>query len=639
MEALRVTRLVVVALGISALISGRSDAQGVPRAATLLPNTTKSYVSVPDYPQAEANFDQTQIGQLLADPAMKPFADDLRQQIKDKLLAGGVQLGITLEDVQGIRSGEVCFASVQPDGPQSDAVVLLVDVTGNEAAAQQLLAKIEQNQVQNGARKSNVQIAGAAMSQFTFPQQPGEAQSEVAFYGIVQNLLIASDSQATAGYVLAALQRPTEDNLATLEAYQTVIQRAAEGRSGETFDVEWFIEPFGLAEVVRSRQGGRKRRGTDMLQLLRNQGFDAIRGIGGQMNFIVDDMEMLHSTFIYAPTDPQAEEGQRFRLGARVLLFPNVDQFQPYDWVPAQLATFLNFRWNVQDAFFFSETIVNEYADDEIFDELIESLKTDPVGPQVDIVESIVQHLDNQVCMLVDVEQPITPQSEQRMLAIHLLNPEPVKAAVRQIMKDDPNAERHVVGEEEIWEIHEEEEEIPTLTIVGPGSPQFITVAHQILPEEENNAPALQNAAVSVVGEWLYFANNKDIIQKVIETKLDPQAARLATAEDFQRVQAALQRLGAGSDSFRHFSRSDEASRVTYELMQQGKMPESESALGRIINRLWSLGEEEIGVRDAEIDASKLPPFAQVEKYFGPSGAYGRTEDNGWYISGAMLKK
>src|SRR5690554_3019312 len=101
MEALRVTRLVVVALGISALISGRSGAQGVPRAATLLPNTTKSYVSVPDYPQAEANFDQTQIGQLLADPAMKPFADDLRQQIKDKLLAGGVQLGITLEDVQG----------------------------------------------------------------------------------------------------------------------------------------------------------------------------------------------------------------------------------------------------------------------------------------------------------------------------------------------------------------------------------------------------------------------------------------------------------------------------------------------------------------------------------------------------------
>ncbi|WP_146115673.1 MULTISPECIES: hypothetical protein [Pirellulaceae] len=642
MQAYRWARLALLCVGIFSF--AQPQVQAAPAAATVLPQTIKSYVSIPDYDQASAHFDETQIGKMMADPVMKPFTDDLKEQIKQKLIAGGVKLGINLDDLKDVYAGEICFANDQPNGEKSDGVVLTVDVTAKKAQVDALLAKITQHQKANGAKESKVTIAGVAATKFDLPPSAEKPGPNEAYYAVSQDLLVATDSEATLKYILESIAAAKQDNLASLEAFKAVLARAAEGRGPETYDFEWFVEPFGYAEVIRSQQGGRKKRGTDMLHLLRNQGFDAVKGLGGYVNFVVandgDQMEMVHSSFVYAPQDPKAEAGERFRLGARVLNFPNDQNFQPHNWVPNEIATFMDFRWNVQDAFKFSETIVNEYADDEIFDELIESLEKDPAGPKVDVVNQIVKHLDDKVCMLVDVKTPITPQSEQRLVAVHLLNSAPVKAAITQIMQQDPNAEKHAVGDEEIWEIHEEEEEIPTLVISGPGFPDAFAANNQFT-QGDANKPKIPNAAVSVVGDWVFFANNKELIKKVILTKQAGAGANLLEqAADYQRMSKALQVLGSGVDSFRHFGRTDQAARVTYELMQQGKMPESESALGKIINELWSMGQEdEQAKRQQQIDASKLPPFAQVEGYLGPTGAYGRTEDNGWYVSGAMLKK
>ncbi|WP_158265277.1 hypothetical protein [Blastopirellula marina] len=645
MVQIRWARFVLLAVGV--LSFAQQPIEAAPKASNVLPQTTKSYVSIPNYDQASAHFDETQIGKLMADPVMKPFTEDLKNQIKQKLIAGGVKLGVTLEDLKDVYAGEICFANNQPSGEKSDGVVLTVDVTGKKANVEALLAKITRHQIANGAKQSKVNIAGIQVTKFDLPKEPGEIGPQEAYYVVEQDLLIATDSQPTLTYILEAIAAAKKDNLASLEAFQAVLQRAAAGRMAADYDFEWFVEPFGYAEVIRSQQGGRKKRGTDMLHLLRNQGFDAVKGLGGYVNFIVKKPnlagEMVHSTFIYAPQDPEAEAGDRFQLGARVLEFPNDKVFQPYNWVPAKLATFLDFRWDIQAAFKYSETIVNEYADDEIFDELIDSLKTDPAGPRVDIVTQIVNNLDTQVCMMVDVKQPITPQSEQRLVAVHLLNAAPVKAAITQIMEQDPNAENHPVGDKyDIWEIHEEEEEIPTLVISGPGFPDAMTTNHHFTSNHAGpKAPKVPNAAVAVMDDWLFFANNKEVIRKAIETRLaGPNATLLGKAPDYVQIETALTGLGSGADSFRHFVRTDEAARVTYELMQQGKMPESESALGKVINQLWSLGQEdETAKRKQEIDASKLPPFAKVEGYLGPSGSFARTEANGWYVSGLMLKK
>ena len=59
------------------------------------------------------------------------------------------------------------------------------------------------------------------------------------------------------------------------------------------------------------------------------------------------------------------------------------------------------------------------------------------------------------------------------------------------------------------------------------------------------------------------------------------------------------------------------------------------SLLGRVLNEL--LAEEDEEVRHQKIDASKLPPFDEVEQYFGPAGLIVSPERDGWFIIGAML--
>ena len=122
---------------------------------------------------------------------------------------------------------------------------------------------------------------------------------------------------------------------------------------------------------------------------------------------------------------------------------------------------------------------------------------------------------------------------------------------------------------------------------------------------------------------------------------LDPLVGdeRLATAADFQAVTDAIVGLGAGTDSFRFFARSDEAFRTTYELMRQGKMPESKSLIGRMLNRLMVSDDDDDELRDQEIDASKLPDFEVARRYLGPTGFFIRTVDEGWILSGCLLTK
>ncbi|MEC9002153.1 MAG: hypothetical protein VX644_02175, partial [Planctomycetota bacterium] len=117
-----------------------APAQAARPSETLLPATTKGFLSLPDLDAFQAAFDRTQLGQLVQDPVMKPFVEDLQRQLKSKLNQTNVRLGIRWEDLADTYGGEICFAIVQPsDAHQPHAIAMIVDVTDHQQQAQQLL--------------------------------------------------------------------------------------------------------------------------------------------------------------------------------------------------------------------------------------------------------------------------------------------------------------------------------------------------------------------------------------------------------------------------------------------------------------------------------------------------------------------
>src|SRR5262245_13353862 len=73
-----------------------SVAQAAKPAASLLPATTKGYLSVPNVDELKKKFNESQLGQLAADPVMKPFIDDLKAQLKEKMSQSRVRLGLSM---------------------------------------------------------------------------------------------------------------------------------------------------------------------------------------------------------------------------------------------------------------------------------------------------------------------------------------------------------------------------------------------------------------------------------------------------------------------------------------------------------------------------------------------------------------
>ena len=134
----------------------------------------------------------------------------------------------------------------------------------------------------------------------------------------------------------------------------------------------------------------------------------------------------------------------------------------------------------------------------------------------------------------------------------------------------------------------------------------------------------------------LLISNNKQLIKRLLEKK-----GKLIEAEDYIQVHAALGKLtDAKQVSIRHFGRLDLSLRYHYELFRKGEFEwfkwverklDMEEADAPMPKRKWV----------QRFDGSKLPKNFDkvVSPFLGTFGWVLETEDDGWMITGCVLKK
>lgn len=611
-------------------------AWSAPASDQLLPATTRGYLSVPSVEELRQRWQQTQLGQLAADPVMKPFAEDLERQVRQRLLQENFHLELEWDDVIAMAGGELTLATIQPqEGAVRHASVMLLDVTGHKAEMERILNEGARQLEAKGAKRTSANVGDHELVTFTLPPKRGELEQDRVVRFVVNDLLvIGTHAEVVRDILVRLVNQTTAGGLHEVPAYQKVNQRIAREAGAGNPQVRWYLEPFGYAEAMRAAGGGQRKRGRDMLAILRSQGFDAVAGLGGWISLATGEEEMVHRTFVYAPGNPQAPS--RFQMAARMLDFPNDTTWQWPSWVPQDLAKATQLNWKVKEAFEYSQSLVDAIAGSEgFFEDMLDGIASDPHGPQIDLREELVAHLGQEVTVVTDFVYPITPASERRVIAIKLVNEEAVSRAIQKVLEDDPDARRLDVDGQVIWEILDQDSgEGPDLglrvdgiePVVGPASGD----------DEGQEPPILRNSAITVAHGYLYIATHVDFLRRLLQPRTTED--QLANSEDLQLVRQHLERIGAGNDAARSFTRTDEAYRVTYELIRQGKMPESESLLGRLLNR-WLGPEDEDVLREQKLEGGRLPDYEAVRRYLGPSGTYVHSEPDGWYFGSVLLDK
>ena len=618
-----------LAIAIISLLSKAPCYGAVPATETLLPNTTKGFLSIASIDALRENWGKTQLGQMMQDPAMKDFIEDFRRQIQQKWTQTHQKLGITWDDLDGVPAGEVSVALILPS-PTEVAFAILVDVTGHQQQAEALLEKINHNMTAKKATRTTNTAHGATITVFEIPKHEETPVRHVA-YVVKDDLLIASDNPKVIEGILARLAPEKTDALASLPAFEAIAKRCTTAAGDLKPNLRWFIEPFGYVDATRLASEQPRRRGTDMLKILKGEGFPAVQGIGGFVNFSAEPYEMIHRTFIFAPGNA---EGERFTKSARMLDFPNGDTFTPPDWVPKELAGFASIYVNIKSVFENSKTLVNEIVGDEVFEDVLESIRTDENGPRIDIRSDVIAFLGKRVMVMSDLQLPITPKSERVLIAVETADEKHTAEVIKKWMESDPDVRRLEINGHVVWEIVDQKAELPMVTIEN--SPLAVAAAGGGDEEEPEEKPLLPNSAVTVAYGQLLIATHIDILTKILT--LDGKGEKLSASADYQRVQAEVARLAQPQQFGQTFTRTDEAYRGVYELLRTGKMPEAESMVGKLLNALMGEGKEGV-LRTQRIDGSKLPEFEQVRRYLGPASSTLTTESDGWFVTGFLLKK
>jgi len=591
-------------------------------AENVFPDTTKLFVSIPDPSLYRTKWQQTELAKLFDDPAMEAFGQDLRRQLDEKLTQTARRLGLTLSDLDGVAGGEVAFGLIRSSPEKPLSVAVLVNVSGKQERVAALQQKVRQELLARRGQEQAETRDGYTWQKWTFPPTRDNPAPAPALFARHGDWLVAGDHAETILAMLQRLDGRGNDVLAKLPAYRQVMARTGQG-SVKTVHLRWFVVPLELAQAIKDAQR-QQERGRDKVRILREQGFDCLQGVGGVLEWASGEMDSRYEVYVYAPQNARV-------LAARMLSFPTTPPLVVPPWASADASGFLMANWNMAQAFEASKTLVDSLAGSEVFEDALRDIELDPNGLRVNIRKEFIAYLGTRVYILTRHSKPITPQSEQRLMAFELTDPQRVAATLARSLPRDPNVKIRKFGNQTVWEI------VRKQNVAQARGQGFQGFRRDQTPDNPNSRMLFKNGAMAVGFGYLFVASDVDFLGDFLVNAQTRQ--KLTDSSGYQLVENALRPLGAvDQECARYYVHLAEALETDYELFRLGKMVDSETLLGQLLNYFLAPDEEGLK-RKPLLDGSKLPEFSKIRQHLYYGGFRVFADPEGWRIAGGLLAR
>jgi hypothetical protein len=618
-------------LTFSASAHGKTKQQ---RAEALLPDHTAAMLSIADRAAMDRDWKETQLGHLIESPELRPFVQQVRQKTQGELNNLVEYIGADWGVANQFGDGATVIAMVQPNGPKSVAFVLLAEITVDDAERNQVLSQLGQRLISLGAVATNENLNGASAT--VYRHLGDNPTGNEVVHAVADGWFVASSDRQTAASIVSRIRNSTGASLANTKQFRAILRHTSSADEKES--VRWFVHPIRFAQASRTLTSNGERGGS-ILRAISNQGFDALQGIGGSIYLAKDEFDIRHSTFVY-------RDGE-LKKGAKILDFPNGTTLHPQGWTAPHTANYISFRWRMKEAFENLQPLVDEIAEDAVFERMLSDIKEDSSGPQLDIRGDIVAHFGERVTIVTACDHPVKPTSHQMFAAIDLTDGDSVAYALNKALERDPKSAELTIAGRKVWELGqqvEDEEDIMTLTIEVDGGVGVdgnfgldggfgVATPPAVETVSESEEAELPKVVLGVIGQQLIISSSAGFAEYVFAHQAEQEA--LAEARDYRRVDNALRTLGCEAESLRVFSRTDEAYHSTYELLRRGESLESGSLLGRLVSEAIGPSEDV----PTTIDGSALPDFEFVRPFLGPAGMSMESVADGWLLRGCLLRK
>jgi hypothetical protein len=584
------------------LVANCSLIAAAPPPERIAPANAVEMTIAPDPASLEAHFAKTQLDRIYADPAMQPFFNGAGAELFG-LFELPDAIGIKWAAVKQISGGPIASISVPLPGQQLGTVVAL-DITGHATEAAAVWTNSLQACRRAGAAVHDRAFAGAAGIVLDLP----DAAKKRRPVGVVmkdERLLIGDPPEALAPILAVA---DAKQSLAEAPAFKSIRSRTAM-KAGETADLFWYFDPFGWDASTRPPVlTGKKKRVKDFGEILQQEGFDGVKGVGGNVSFSAGASELLVRLAVYAP--------QPHRSALRMLAFRPGNDLKPLPGLPGELAACIVTRINAMLAFESFAGIFDEIVGDGekgTFKEVIDDLRDNPKGPRIDLRKDIVGQLGEVVTLISDCELPLTATSERAAVVFTVKDEKTVADAIRRAVEDDPKVKKTTVSGRTVWEL------VSDPPVQKPGEPPI---------------PPDPNAAFCVADGKLYIATQASLVEKLFTRG---GAGSLDSRSDYQRVCKEYERLGGASACIRLFARPEDDLRLTYDMWRKGQLDQATSIYAFGLNAIMPKNTSANTVWT--LDGRKLPEYEKVSRHLGPVGVMLFVHPEGWDGTAFLLPR
>jgi hypothetical protein len=631
-------------------------------AEKIFPDSTKGFLSIRNLKELGKQWNKTQIGILMNDPIMEAFKKDLREQLNHRMEEN---FGLTLDGIEQLPSGEIAIGMIAIPN-QVPGYVCTMDIADRRQETEDYLKRLTDKLTNAGVKRTTEQYKEHEIVIFAFPEssQPAKADSpkpkgipittesvdRFAYYFIKNNYLIISDQKDLLKLIADRIDNPTEKSLADVEDYQATLKRCLDDMPKDSEPlIRWYLEPLNYGESIRVLVKGslveKRRNKPSIFTILKQQGFDAIRGIGGVVSIKAEDKETVCRIFVYTK--------KPYKLAMQMFVFPDATNFAHPNWMPSDLARCTILFVDPLAIFDHFGTLFDALVmqgETGAWNDIIKGIEVDPYGPQINIREEILVNLGQRVLGMSKYTLPITPTSESVVVAVELREgkDQNMIKALKKLFENDPEMQPIKHRSYILWQRVPAEDVIQPFS--GPsGVPSLVdtasTTGAKTIPVAANNQeidspPVFPDGSVTVAKGCLFVSTNGDYLKTILDRLDSEQKSTIKNVPEYKEVDNIFTNMGMTDKPhfLQFFSRTDKTLQPTYELVRQGKMPQSQAILGKIINAIF-VPEDKESIRPQSFDGKNLPEFDKISHYFGPLGFYGISEENGYFFKGFLLEK
>jgi hypothetical protein len=586
-------------LAVLALAAPQGRAQEAPEKAH--PGSTVLFAKVNNAAGFREAFRQSQFGRLWADPALKPFRDDLAARLDERSKQMKQKLGVGLRELIELPQGAASFAVVAKDqGDVPFAIVLTADAGKNAAAMADVLTKATEQGVQAGAKVSKEQFKGQTLHVIQ-PPKPKEDKDKdgdkpappVVWTHAAGKFTIGTDVEAVKDLVAHAAGR--DDSLAASENFGKAVAKVG----GAQAQAVWFLD-IAKALQLAVKVGSKGKNAANVKQLepmAQVLGLDGLKAAAGSFTLNAGKFDSVSKTFVLAPAP--------VRGVLKLFSMPAVN-LKPEPWVPESVASYQTWSWDLDNAYAALNDLANMFQPG-VLNVLEQQLVGPNGGEPLNFKKDIFDPLGDRVTVVSDFKKPVTEDSQRMLVAVALEDQEknPFQNTLNRLIS--------------LANGQPKKREFQGATIYDFEMPE--------LPNANPNAGKVQlkgPISVTVAKNTLFISSDPTLLEQVLRGG----GTSLADSPAFQ----AVAREVPDKVSNLNYVRPDEQARLSYEMIKSGQFEKA-------LQGAAAAGGPDVGKVGKLFDKDKLPDFSVFAKYLSQGGGYGVMGDDGMIFTSFTLRK